>query len=365
MAIAAGVEHILIQSEAASPDLLQMNDRLMTERQVSVALARDMLSISRSLAPTDIILIMAENMLIPAEVIASLAGQEAPALIALPAVPATSAFERIDADAMWAGALLLTGDAVLGTLDMLGEWDLGLTLLRRAVQLEARRILLSPELVMDGRLVLLRDQGAADAALEVLAEQDQALAGREGGGLRRLLAPVARPLVRELVRRQIEPVALMMMALLVGIAGLALGFSAFSVPAVLLGLGALGLCDVAGQCAQITLRPAASPMRRYAVDGLVVATLALIGWRVSNGEILAFSAVCMALFLSVMIPFVPDRDDPAVGLWAPWLQINIPVALLIVLAGLLLGVGDIGFALLGLLALVVVTLRLAPKRPRV
>ncbi len=365
MAIAAGAEHILIQSEPGSPELSQLVDRLTAERQVSVALARDMLAISRSLAPTDVILVMAENMLIPAEVIASLAEQKAPALIALPPVPATNDFERIDADAMWAGALLLTGEAVLGTLDMLGEWDLGLTLLRRAVQLDAQRVFLSPELVMDGRLGWLRDQRGADAALEVLAERDQALASRESGGLRRLLAPVARPLVRELVRRQIEPAALTAIALLAGAVGLALGFSGFSVPAVLFGLFALGACDIAGQCAQITLRPAASSMRRHAVDGLALATLALIGWQLADGKILALSGAWLPLLLSAMISLVPEREDAAIGLWTRWIQISISIALVVVLAGLVLGMGDIAFALLGLLAFTVVALRLVPKRPRV
>jgi len=366
MAIAAGVEHILIQTDPAAPDLSHLVERLTAERQVSVAVARDMPALSRHLAPADVILLMAETMLIPAEVVASLARETAPALIALPPVPATSHFERIDAGAMWAGALLLTGETVLGTLDMLGEWDLGLTLLRRAVQLDARRIMLSPALVTAGRLGPLRDQQGADAALEVLAEQDQTPAGgEEGGGLRRLLAPLARPLVRELVRRQIEPAMLTLTALLAGGAGLALGFGGFAVPAVLLALAGLGLCDLAGQCAQITLRPAASPLRRYGVDGLAMASLALIGWQLAGGEILALSGAWLPLLLTILINFPPEQVPARSGLWSRRMRINIPIALLVVLAGLMLGRGDIAFALLGLLALAAIALRLAPERPRV
>lgn len=365
MAIAAGARHILIQSDSASAELVQLVDRLAAERQASVALARDMTAISRSLAPADVILVMAGNMLLPVEVIASLVQQEAPALIALPSVPATGAFERIDANTMWAGALLLTGEAVLGTLDMLGEWDLGLTLLRRAVQMDARRIMLSPELVMDGRLGLLRDQQGADAALQVLAEQSQPLPGLDGGGLNRVLGAAARPLVRELVRRQVEPARLTMIALILGAVGVALCLVGWAASGVLLALLAVGMCNVADQCAQITLRPAAAPVQRHGVDGLAVAALALVGWRLADGNILALAGAWMPVFLSVLMPFVPEREPAVAGLWTPWARINLPIALVVVLAGLVLGLGDIAFVLLGLLALVVVTLRLGFRRPRV
>src|SRR5690606_5106438 len=142
LAIAAGAEHILIQTDGVTADLSRLVDRLTAERQASVALVRDMLTLSRSLAPADRILLIAENMLLPAEAVARLAGHTPPALLALPSVPATGVFERIDAEAMWAGALLLPGEAVLATLDMLGEWDLGLTVLRRAVQMGAHRVML-------------------------------------------------------------------------------------------------------------------------------------------------------------------------------------------------------------------------------
>lgn len=365
VAIAAGVDHVLIQTELASPDLSQMVDRLTGERQASVALVRDMLALSRSLAPTDRILLMAEAMLIPAEAITSLVDQEAPALLTLPAVPATSGFERIDAETMWAGALLLPGEAVLGTLDMLGEWDLGLTLLRRAVQLTARRVPLSPELVMDGRLGPLHSQQSADAALQVLAEQEQSGMREGASGLRRLLAPVSRLLVRELVRRQIDPPQLTVVALTLGVAGLALGVGGFAAPAILLAMLGLGLCDLAGQCADVTLRPAISPYRRYAVEAMAAALLALIGWRVAGGQLLAISGSWFPLFVAVMMPFAEQREDVVTGLWAPWLQISIPIALVVVLLGLVLGLGNVAYALLGLLALAVVTLRLLPQRGRV
>jgi len=364
IAIAAGADHILIQTDSVTADLVGLVDRLTAERQASVALVQDMLSLSRSLAPADRILLIAETMLIPAEAVATLAGQGAPALLALPSVSATSGFERIDAEAMWAGALLLPGEAVLATLDMLGEWDLGLTVLRRAVQMGARRVMLPVELVMDGRLGLLQTQQSADAALQVLAAQDHG-AGGEGSGLRRLLTPLARLLVGELVRRQIEPTRMMGLALLLGVLGLALGVAGFAIVGVVLALLSIALCDLAGQCAEITLRPAPSPYGGYMLDGLAVALLGLIGWRLSEGHILSISGSWFPIFIAIIIPLARAQADVVTGLWAPWVQISLPIVLLVVLLGLLLGQGSAAFALLGLLALAVVTLRLISARSKV
>ncbi|OJY67101.1 MAG: hypothetical protein BGP16_18045 [Sphingobium sp. 66-54] len=364
LAIAAGVDHILIQADGVTADLSRLIDRLTAERQASVALVRDMPTLSRSLAPADRILLIAENMLIPAEAVAALAGQAPPALLALPSVPATGGFERIDAEAMWAGALLLPGEAVLATLDMLGEWDLGLTVLRRAVQMDAHRVMLPSELVMDGRLASLHSQQNADAALQVLADQESGTGG-DGDGLQRLLALFSRPLVRELVRRQIEPARLTAVALLLGVLGLALGIVGWAAPGVVLALLSFGLRDVAAQCAEITLRPKVSPYGHYATDAMAVALLALIGWRLSEGHLLALSGAWFPIFIAVLIPATRAQADIVTGLWAPWVRINIPIALLVALVGLLIGQGVAAFTLLGLLALAAVTLRLIPKRPKV
>lgn len=365
IAIAAGADHILIQTDSVTTDLAQLVDRLTGERQASVALVRDMLSLSRGLAPADRILLIAENMLIPTEAVVALAGQPPPAMLTLPSVPTTSGFERIDAEAMWAGALLLPGEAVLATLDMLGEWDLGLTVLRRAVQMNAERIMLPPELVMDGQLGALHSQQSADAALQVLADRETRAVAGEGDGLQRVLAMVSRPLLHELVRRQIEPARLTGITLVLGILGLALGIAGFPVPGLVLALLSFGLRDLAAQCAEITLRPKASPYGRYAIDAMAVALLALIGWRLSEGQLLSISGSWLPIFIAVLISSTRAQADIVTGLWAPWVRISVPIALFVVLGGLLVGQGGAAFALLGLLAIAAVTLRLIPKRPKV
>jgi hypothetical protein len=365
MAINAGAEHVFIQVDSTSPDLSQLVDRLTADRQASIALVQDMATLSRSLVPDDRLIVIAENLIAPPEAMSSLTEGSMPAFLALPVVPATTGFERIDGETVWAGAMSVSGGAVLDTVDMLGEWDLGLTLLRRAVQDGARRILLSPELVMDGRLTLVHDQQSADAALQVLADQGQSTTSGQASGLGGLLAPVARPLVRELVRRQIEPVRASTIALVLSAAGLGLGVSGFAILAVLVMLSAQGLSDIARQSAEVTLRPAGSLWRNRLVPGLGLALLAVIGWRLSDGHILSLSGAWLPLLLTAMLSLVRERSDPVAELWADWLHLTVPIALLVILSGLVLDMTGVAFTLLGLIAAAIVAIRLFREGSRV
>ncbi len=358
MAIGAGAEHVLIQVDSSAPDLSQLVDRLTADRRASVALVQDMATLSRSLVPDDRLILIAENLVIPPELMSSLIEGNVPALLTLPVVPATSGFERIDGEAVWAGAMAVNGQAVLATVDMLGEWDLGLTLLRRVVQDGARRIQLSPELVMDGRLTQVRDQQSADVALQVLAEQGQSTVAGQESVLGRLLAPFARPIVRELVRRQIEPAQLSTLASILAAAGLALGVSGFAILAMLVMLGAHGLSDLARQCTDLTLRPAGPAWRSRIVPGLGLALLALVGWRLAGSNILALSGAWLPLLLTGLLSFLRERGELAPTLWSDWLQISVPIAQLLILLGLILGMTGSAFALLGLVALAIVAIRL-------
>lgn len=362
MAIAAGAEHVLIQVDSISPDLARLVDHLTADRQASIALVQDMATLSRSLVPDDRLILIAENLLLPPETLTALIGAPAPAMLTLPAVPSTTGFERIDSTTAWAGALLLTGTQVIDTVDMLGEWDLGLTLMRRSVQIGAGRVPLSPELVMDGRLTLVRDQESADLAFGLLADQGKSRPSGEGSGLGRLLAPIGRGLVRELVRRQIEPARVEAVALLLGVGALALGSGGFPILALLVMLLAQGLADLARQCADVTFRATPSPWRSRIAPGLGLALLTVIGWRLGQGQLLALSGAWLPLILTGLLAFLPAPEEDALGLWRPWLRLTVPLASLIILLGLMLGAGEAAFALLGLLATAIIGLRLFAKK---
>lgn len=360
LARACGVERVLIQVDAATPDLARLVDRVAGDHGGAIALVQDMTSLSRSLDADDQVLVLAENLVVPGDALASLLVNGAPALLALPSVPSTASFERIDGEAMWAGALCLSGRAVLATLDMLGDWDLSLTLLRRAVQDGVARLPLSPELVMDGRLTLVRDQASADIALEALSDtQGGAGASARGGLLDGLQASLAGPLVRELVRRQIEPARLAMVGLAVGLGALGLGLAGWLVAALLAMLVSLGLSDLARRCGQLTLRGAGPAWQRRLVHGGALGLLALAGYRLGQGNLLALTGAWLPLLL-IGLMTLADELAPVEGIWARWSRLGPTAALVVILLGALFDLAPAAFALLGLLAVLAMAVRLLP-----
>lgn len=357
LAIAAGAARILIHVDAVTPALSRIVDRIARDDGVPATLVQDMTGLARAVAPHDRVLLVAEPLVPPAEAIPALLDAGPVALLTLAPVPATAAFERIDAEAMWAGALCLPGADLLATLDMLGDWDLPLTLLRRAVQQGARRVALSPELVMDGRLALVTDQASADAALAALSDRSHAAANAGTAGIGGLLAPLSGPLVRELVRRQIEPGRLLTIALALGVASLALGVAGWPVIALAVMLLALGTADLARQSARVTLRPARAPWLDRLVEGGALLLLAVLGWRIAGGQAVALAGAWLPPLLVGLVAVADERAAPT-GLWPRWVRLTVPAATLVVLVGAMLGAPGAAFALLGLLSAAAVAVRL-------
>lgn len=360
LALQAGAERILILIDRTAPALVHIVDRLTFERENSAALVQDMPMLARSLSGPDRVLLIGENIVVPPEALTALVEGGDSAILCLPSVPATSAFERIDAQTMWGGALCLPAETVRSTLDMLGDWDLALTLLRHAVQAGARRVMLSPELVMEGRLTPANDQASADLALQALSERGAALQDAPGGAPRGLLAPVTRSLVRELVRRQIEPSRLSVGALLLGALGLLFALGAWMVPALVFALAALLAGELARQCARVTLRPQGSPWFARLVNGGALVVLAMLGWQVAAGQLLAVTGTWLPLFFVGLFTLAGPPPDHA-NLWAGWSQVGFLGATTLLLLGLLVGLGGPAFALLACWTALAMALRLIPR----
>ncbi|MET0137133.1 MAG: hypothetical protein ABW192_01975, partial [Sphingobium sp.] len=165
---AAGAGHALILVDDISPILTATVDRLATDG-IHATLIRDMPALGRMIGGTDQILLIGDGNIVPASHIELLAHSDRASLLVVPAGSATRAFERIDGEQMWAGALIAPAPMLLGILDMLGDWDVPLTLVRQAVQEESARTLCDMSDVFDGRITVATDQGVADAATEALA----------------------------------------------------------------------------------------------------------------------------------------------------------------------------------------------------
>jgi hypothetical protein len=85
------------------------------------------------------ILVIGDGIAPPAELVADLAEAAAPAVATVRDDEAHAAFERIDAEARWAGIAVVDAHLLGSTAAMLGDWDLQSTLLRRTIQDGARR----------------------------------------------------------------------------------------------------------------------------------------------------------------------------------------------------------------------------------
>lgn len=226
LALSAGAQHLVILVERVPAALAQAVDRLR-RGAARVEIARSLGDAIDRLHPEERILLIADGAIAAQSAVERLAGAAAPALLALPDGPEHEDFERIDATERWAGFALFSKGFLESTAQMLGDWDLGSTLLRRLVQSDAVRI-------------AALDPGV-DRALPapMLVTGPAALGAIEAGLLRRadpgegnwvelyLHRLVATPLIGPLVARQVDQALVMWAA--VGIAWVGALFAAFHI----------------------------------------------------------------------------------------------------------------------------------------
>ncbi len=144
---------------------------------------------------------------------------------------------------------------MLGTVDMLGEWDLELTLLRRAVQQDAQRIELPVELVTSGRLVRIDTRTDAERRVSALSQSGFAGEGARDA-LSTLLAPVGRHIVSGLRPLEVRPEQLGWGAGLFAVFGIAAASADWPRVALMLALVAEAALSLHGGSAQVMLRRA-------------------------------------------------------------------------------------------------------------
>jgi hypothetical protein len=189
---AAGVAHAVIYVERVTSPLLATVDRLRREG-LSVDIARTVADAAELIHPEEAVLMIAPDVVVSPERLAALAGSAEPLLLCVRDEPANDRFELIDPTARWTGFARIDGGLLRRTAAMVGDWDLGSTLMRRTVQEGAGRMTLTPEEV-GADLILLGDTAAAQAAGRQLISESPA--ENAGWGQRWLITPVARLLAR-------------------------------------------------------------------------------------------------------------------------------------------------------------------------
>lgn len=335
----AGADRIMILVSVITPALSQAVDRLSADG-IAVALVRDMVSMVRDAPRNGDLLLLADGAIVSQAHFNAIAATEGNSLLVTDDSRASAPFERIDAGQRWAGLARISPDLFFGTLDMIGDWDLALTLVRTAVQKGARRITVPQDDLMEGRVALLETQQQADLVAQAVTAAGTERSRSRGGIEHYLLAPLARMISPSLLRMQVP-------ALQVRIAAIALGAVAL-VPIELgwpltgfcLLIAALLLSEVSDRLGDLALRGAVRGWQAFSVPATV-----LLGMIFADGTTMAAD---LALIVGILT--VADRWGRTGGA-RPWMIVT-PGTVLVML--ILFGAVDMmaqGFRVAMLLAI--------------
>lgn len=281
--VRAGAGHIIILAEHLAAPMIVAIDRLRRDG-IRVDIARSVGDAADRVHPDETVLLLADGCIAGADAFERLVATRAPALLTLPDHPGLEDFERIDGQTRWAGLALIEGRRVHDTVAQLGEWDLALTLLRRALQ-AGGAMLPAPGLEGEGdsseRPVFARK--AAD-----LAHLEQRIisgsAGyREGWPARYIFPLVERVGVTRMVRKGIDPTLLKLVALLITVAAVPLAATGWFLTALALLVVSGPLDSVARRLADIRMTRLRQE-KRLGFARVLAAAAALIALGIRLGD---------------------------------------------------------------------------------
>jgi hypothetical protein len=310
---AAGAGHAVIYAGRVTSALLATVDRLRGEG-LSVDLARTAGDAAELIHPDEAVLIVAADMIVPPERLALIAASDEGTLLCVRDEPANDRFELIDPTARWTGFGRIDGALLRRTAAMVGDWDLGSTMMRRAVQEGVARITLTPE-EAEVELIMIDTPVAAQIAGRRLVAG--ASVENAGWGTRWVITPLARLMARLAGELGVEAQWITLAGFgLCSVASLCAmsGWVFASLVALLLGLA----CDVAGG---IGTRAGAGASRwekfRYPVRASS-ATVVVIAMGITL-TLRSFQWGCIVLALVIVgatwLAAPSARDDVRMGHW--------------------------------------------------
>ena len=336
----AGADRIMILVSVITPALSQAVDRLSADG-IAVALVRDMVSMIRDVPRNSDILLIADGAIVAQTHVDAIGRTDGNALLVTDDSRASTPFERIDAGQRWAGLARINPALLFDTLDMIGDWDLSLTLVRAAVQHGARRVTVPQDDLMEGRVTLVETQQQADLVANAIMAAGASNARVRGGVEHYVLAPLARWIGPALMRMQVP-------AIQVRIAGIALAAIALVPVELAWTLTGFGLLLLALLLAEVADRLDELALRGPPMGWLAFATplLALLGI-VRGGS--SAMALDLALLLGIML--VADRWRRT-GRARPWMIVTPGTVLPLLIVAGLFGILAQGFrvAMLALIA---------------
>ncbi len=196
-----GANPVVILVERVPAELAAIIDRLRSEG-IAAVIARSVSDAAQAVAAEDRLLVLADGLIADRGHLLRLIQAGAPALLTLADTGTDDRFERIDAEARWAGLALLQGAFLRETAAMLQDWDLQSTLLRRAVQSGARQIALRPDSAEPPLTI-------AERSADLLVAQGRIVDGsagiRDDWASRYLLGPIEASATRALMPSALTP----------------------------------------------------------------------------------------------------------------------------------------------------------------
>jgi hypothetical protein len=248
-AAAAGAAPILVLVERLPAGLNEAFERLRLDGLNVLAVSDGIEAASRFEAGA-LVLLLGDGIVPPPRLIAELADEPEPVVVTVPDDESHRNFERIDAEARWAGIAIIDGQILSSTAAMLGDWDLQSTLLRRTLQEGAERL---PATEDTGEPLLV------DRA-EQLGAFERAMIDGSKGERRdvpsRYLLPVIEDLVTEkLLEAPIKPAWLIWAALGLTLAAALAFLKGWPVIALCLLIMSTPLDLIASRIATLRLRP--------------------------------------------------------------------------------------------------------------
>lgn len=322
IARACGVGHIVVLVDNMPAALVAAFDRLRADG-IDIDIARDAREAADRIHPEEQLLVMAPGTVASRDIVARLAASDKPTLLTLVDAPDTVQFERIDGMERWAGLALLNGELLRQTAAMLGDWTLGPTLLRTALQKDARR-----KRHEGGGLALVQNERDAQSIAEFFAN------GTESGGSGFWQGQVVRPAVGKLLPLLLTrnlplelvvalPVVLLALSMIVA----AIGWTAAS-----FGIFLLATFPAAAGKIMTDIAVRSDRLLRWIDDARLPVLLALLcfaGWTIDVAGA-GWGAFVLALWAGIALILQPRTEERE-----PWLANADLVALELLMASLI------------------------------
>jgi hypothetical protein len=304
----AGATRILMLVERVPAALLAAVDRLRAAG-LSVDIARSVADAADRLHPQEEVLVFADGAVVDPMMVEVVARARTPALLTIADDPDTQMFERIDGGTRWGGLALLDGASLRRTAAMLGNWDLQSTLLRRAVQQDAERVVaaaVTPS-AAPPMLILVTSRGDAERASERL--QSNGRGGDRDWASKTLYALPIKLLTAALLPTFFDAPLIRFIALLCSVGGATSFAVGWLWPGLILLLIAGPLASVSRRIVRIRLQTGLR-YERLALAGWFVDQLAIVlfaGWLAGHGGGWGCSVLAIVIIAATFAAEVENR----------------------------------------------------------